>query len=151
MKKIFSLVLLFSAFTFTTAFAQKKTRLNHIALSVHDLKKSTLFYQQYLELDTIPEPFHDNRHTWFSISEFAHLHLIQNPGDIITPSKNSHLCFSVDSVPAYANKLTKAGISFEDWTGVKGAITTRVDKIKQLYFQDPDGYWIEINDDYSKK
>ena len=149
-KKFFTLLVLFSIFSFTDAFAQKKTTLNHIALSVHDLKKSTLFYQVYLELDTIPEPFHDNRHTWFAISEFAHLHLIQNPGEIVTPSKNTHLCFSVASVPAFAEKLAKAKISFEDWAGVKGAITTRVDKIKQLYFQDPDGYWIEINDDNPK-
>jgi lactoylglutathione lyase len=25
-------------------------------------------------------------------------------------------------------------------------ITTRVDGVKQIYFKDPDGYWIEIND-----
>lgn len=150
-KKIFALLLLFSACAFSNIFAQQKTRLNHIALSVHDLKKSTLFYQEFLELDTIPEPFHDGRHTWFSIGDVAHLHLIQNPGNIITPSKNTHLCFSVASVTAFAEKLAKAKISFEDWPGVKGAITTRVDKVKQLYFQDPDGYWIEVNDDHPKQ
>jgi catechol 2,3-dioxygenase-like lactoylglutathione lyase family enzyme len=26
------------------------------------------------------------------------------------------------------------------------AVTTRPDGIKQIYFQDPDGYWIEVND-----
>jgi len=36
---------------------------------------------------------------------------------------------------------------FEDWAGTKGAVTTRVDKVKQLYLQDPDGYCVEINDD----
>jgi lactoylglutathione lyase len=57
----------------------------------------------------------------------------------------------VASVTAFAEKLAKAKISFEDWPGVKGAITTRVDKVKQLYFQDPDGYWIEVNDDHPKQ
>lgn len=145
----FTLVIIFCSIS-TRAFAQKKTRLNHIALSVHDLKKSTNFYNQFLELDTIPEPFHDGRHTWFGIGDQSHLHLIQNPGAILTPGKNAHLCFSVSSVDAFAEKLSKAGIHFEDWAGKKGAITTRVDKIKQIYFQDPDGYWIEINDDNSK-
>ncbi len=26
------------------------------------------------------------------------------------------------------------------------SITTRVDNVKQIWLQDPDGYWIEIND-----
>jgi lactoylglutathione lyase len=30
--------------------------------------------------------------------------------------------------------------------GEKMAITNRVDGVKQIYFKDPDGYWIEIND-----
>jgi lactoylglutathione lyase len=42
--------------------------------------------------------------------------------------------------------LKKANIPFEDWAGKSGAITLRVDGVKQIYFQDPDGYWIEIND-----
>jgi lactoylglutathione lyase len=133
-----------------TCCAQTTPRLNHIALSVHDLQKSTQFYQRMIGLDTIPEPFHDGRHTWFSIGDNSHLHLIQNEGPIITPSKNTHLCFSVSSVPAFSEKLKKAGMVFEDWAGTKGALTTRVDKVKQLYLQDPDGYWVEINDDNPK-
>jgi catechol 2,3-dioxygenase-like lactoylglutathione lyase family enzyme len=45
-------------------------------------------------------------------------------------------------------QLQKAGISFEDWRGRKNSITTRPDGIKQIYFQDPDGNWIEINNDH---
>ena len=143
------LVLIFSICLMagSSCVAQTKPRINHIALSVHDLKRSTQFYQNILGLDTIPEPFHDGRHTWFSIGDFSHLHLIQNEGPIITPSKNTHLCFSVSSVTAFSEKAKNAGIVFEDWAGTKGAITTRVDKVKQLYLQDPDGYWVEINDD----
>jgi len=84
-----------------TCIAQTKPSLNHIALSVHDLQKSTKFYQRIVGLDTIPEPFHDGRHTWFSVGTLSHLHLIQNEGPIITPSKNTHLCFSVNSVTAF--------------------------------------------------
>jgi len=124
----------------------QKARLNHIAFSVSDLQKSTRFYQDIIGLDTIPEPFHDGKHTWFSIAPLSHLHLIQNPKPIITPSKNTHLCFTVSSVDAAIAKLTKAGISFEDWPGKKNAFTLRIDKVKQIYLQDPDGYWLEIND-----
>ena len=47
--------------------------LNHIALYVTNLKTSTAFYQQIVQLDTIPEPFHDGKHTWFSIGPKSHL------------------------------------------------------------------------------
>ena len=124
----------------------QKPRINHIAFSVADLQKSTAFYQQIIGLDTIPEPFHDGRHTWFAIGSNSHLHLIQNPGPITVPSKNTHLCFSVPSVDVFVENLNQRAIAFEDWPGKKGAITVRVDKVKQVYLQDPDGYWLEIND-----
>jgi lactoylglutathione lyase len=52
----------------------------------------------------------------------------------------------VASVDAFAAMLRKNGIEFENWPGERMKITTRVDSVKQIYFKDPDGYWIEIND-----
>jgi lactoylglutathione lyase len=43
--------------------------------------------------------------------------------------------------------LNKNEISYENWPGESNKITTRPDGVKQIYFKDPDGYWIEINDD----
>jgi lactoylglutathione lyase len=85
---------------------------------------------------------------WFAISDRSHLHLIQNPPPIEVPSKNTHLCFSVPDVNAFVKVLQNKKIAFEDWPGKPSAITTRTDGIHQVYLQDPDGYWIEINDDY---
>ncbi len=34
---------------------------------------------------------------------------------------------------------------FDDWTGKKNRIQHRSDGVDQIYIQDPDGYWIEIN------
>lgn len=131
-----------------SANAQKKPRINHIALSVAQLERSRIFYQEIIGLDTIPEPFHDGRHVWFSVSEGAHLHLIQNPPPIDAPSKNTHLCFSVPDIKTFVATLQKKKIKYEDWPGKEYAITTRTDGIHQVYLQDPDGYWIEINDDF---
>jgi lactoylglutathione lyase len=103
-----------------------------------------------LQLDTIPEPFHDGKHTWFSISEDSHLHLIQGAAAITEHDKNSHLCFSVPSVEDVISKLKQHNIAYESWLGKASEITTRVDGIKQIYFRDPDGFWIEINNDYPK-
>jgi hypothetical protein len=43
--------------------------------------------------------------------------------------------------------LLKDQWPFEDVAGNKNKITTRVDGVHQIWLQDPDGYWIEINDD----
>ncbi len=99
-------------------------------------------------LDTIPEPFHDGRHVWFAIGDNSHLHLIQNPPPLVVPSKRTHICFSVADINSLIATLAKNKIAYEDWLGKPSSITTRVDGIHQIYLQDPDGYWIEINDDY---
>ena len=123
-----------------------KASLNHIALYVYDLKTSTVFYKEIIGLDTIPEPFHDGRHTWFSVGPKSHLHLIEGAKEKTPHDKNSHLCFSVASVDVFVELLNRKNITYENWAGEKMKITTRVDGVKQIYFIDPDGYWVEIND-----
>ncbi len=142
--------LLFFLLSFTIAFsqntAQPKARLNHIAIYVKDLKVSTDFYQKIIGLDTIPEPFHDGRHTWFSVGPQSHLHIISGAAQKKEHDKNTHLCFSVSSVMDFIEVLKKNNVAFENWAGEKNTYTKRVDGVLQVYFKDPDGYWIEIND-----
>ena len=146
MKKGCLITLVF--FSALLAYAQKpKAVLNHIAIYVTNLSKSTAFYQDIIGLDTIPEPFHDGKHTWFKVAEHSHLHLIQGAAGPSPLTKNSHLCFSVTSIEDVINGLKKNGVVYEDWGGKKASITLRVHGVHQIYFQDPDGYWIEINDD----
>jgi lactoylglutathione lyase len=125
---------------------KQKATLNHIAHYVVNLTISTDFYMNIIGLDTIPEPFHDGRHTWFSVGYKSHLHLIQGAKEISLRDKNSHLCFSVASVADFIKVLEKNKIEYENWAGEKMAVTKRVDGVKQIYFKDPDGYWVEIND-----
>jgi len=147
MKKSFVFIVLI-CMTLLAGAQQKKTALNHIAVYVVNLQRSTAFYKDVIGLDTIPEPFHDGKHTWFRVAEHAHLHIISGATAPTTHDKNGHLCFSVPSVEAFIETLNKAGVPYEDWKGNKQSVTVRVDGIKQIYFQDPDGYWIEINNDY---
>ena len=153
MKRVF-LIPLLGLLALTPAAAQTAKavvtpaiRLNHIAVYVHDLEKSTAFYQDVLGFKQIPEPFHDGRHTWFSLAPGGQFHLIQGAGTGTTHDKNDHLCFSVPSVEAFIANLNKHGIEYTNWPGTAKAPTVRVDGVKQIYFQDPDGHWIEINDD----
>ena len=123
-----------------------RASLNHIAIYVKDLAKSTEFYRVVVQLDTIPEPFHDGRHTWFRVGPKAALHVISGADSVSWHNKNAHLCFSVASVNNYLTRLRDAGIAYEDWAGKTASVTTRTDGVKQIWFRDPDGYWIEIND-----
>ncbi|RYY56533.1 MAG: VOC family protein [Chitinophagaceae bacterium] len=129
----------------TTA-AKPAISLNHIAVYVTDLARATKFYQEIVGLDTIPEPFHDGRHTWFGVGPKSHLHLISGAANVMVHDKNAHLCFTVPSVDEFIKNLEKNGVSYEDWPGKKMGVTVRVDGVKQIYFTDPDGYWLEIND-----
>ena len=123
-----------------------KARLNHIAIYVVNLQTSSAFYRDIIGLDTIPEPFHDGRHTWFSIGPQSHLHVISGAAAPTAHDKNAHLCFSVSSVGDFIPILNKNNIEYENWAGQKKTVQLRVDGVKQIWFKDPDGYWIEIND-----
>lgn len=133
-----------------SSFAQNKTggraSLNHTAIYVVDVKSSAAFYQEVIGLDTIPEPFHDGRHAWLDLGSGVAMHIIQGAESRKDYYKNQHTCFSVSSVPVFTEKLKRKGIPWEDRDGAKTGITTRVDGVKQIWLQDPDGYWIEIND-----
>jgi acyl-homoserine lactone acylase PvdQ/catechol 2,3-dioxygenase-like lactoylglutathione lyase family enzyme len=123
-----------------------RATLNHTAIYVVDLKKSGDFYQNIIGLDTIPEPFHDNAHIWMKTSPYSTLHIILGADKNKEYYKNQHTCFSVANFENFIFKLKQAGISFEDVSGNKNSITTRIDGVHQIWLQDPDGYWLEIND-----
>ena len=149
MKRIsicFFLCLLLITGTKAQTNSKPKATLNHIALYVVDLKTSTDFYMNIVGLDTIPEPFHDGKHAWFKIGPAVSMHIIQGAEEKKEYFKNQHICFSVSSVEKFTELLKKKNILWEDRDGAKKAITTRIDGVKQIWLQDPDGYWVEIND-----
>jgi lactoylglutathione lyase len=133
-------------FSFNAFCQQGKAHINHTAIYVMDVKTSSAFYQNIIGLDTIPEPFHDGKHAWFKTGSDIALHIIQGAEAKKEYYKNQHTCFSVASIEAFIKLLAAKNIPFEDVKGVKNTITNRVDGVKQLWLQDPDGYWIEIND-----
>jgi lactoylglutathione lyase len=145
-KKTLFLLLVLKIYCPTNQQLMAQPRINHLAQYVVNLQESASFYSDIIGLDTIPEPFHDGRHAWFSIGTNAHLHIISGAKEKTAHNKNTHLCFTVASVPNFMEKLKKNHIEFENWAGDKNTYTNRVDGVKQIYFKDPDGYWIEIND-----
>jgi lactoylglutathione lyase len=151
MKKQFCYSLLVLVFTFLnlTAMSQgkKSPSLNHLALYVTNLQKSTWFYKDVIGLDTMPEPFHDGRHTWFKVGDHSQLHIISGATAATSHDKDTHVCFSVAHLSDIIERLEKNNISYENWAGESKKQTKRADGVMQIYLKDPDGYWIEINDD----
>ncbi len=44
-------------------------------------------------------------------------------------------------------RLKERGVQWSDFAGSKGTVgTVRTDGVRQIFFRDPDGYWIEVND-----
>jgi lactoylglutathione lyase len=141
------LLFLFAVLLMHSAGAQtNKARLNHLAIYVVDLQKTGDFYSNVIGLDTIPEPFHDKKHIWYSIGPGASLHVISGAEKPKEYFLNNHMCFSVPSVDSFVDRLKARNISWVNAQGERLKITTRVDGVKQIWVNDPDGYFIEVND-----
>lgn len=143
MKALFTILLV--GITMST-FAQIKV--NHIAVHVSNLNSSKEFYQKIVGLNEIEEPFKDGVHAWYDIGGGAALHIIEAANVPTQISKVNHLCFSMKDMDSFIKTLQNTNYPFESWVGEKGKVTVRVDGIRQIYIQDPDGMWLEINDDY---
>lgn len=145
MKKIIPVVL-----TLCTVFiseAKAQPHFNHTTIYVVDLARSTAFYKDVMQLKVIAEPFHDKRHVWFAIAEHSQLHVVSGAKEITPHDINIHLAFSVQSVEDFAKHLDSMNVKYGNWAQTSKDPQLRPDGIKQIYFQDPDGYWIEVNDD----
>lgn len=143
------LCLLFCSLFSTILSAQSSAtpHFNHTTIFVVDLQKGADFYRNVMQLKEIPEPFHDNKHVWFKIGEHAELHVVQGAKEVIPHDINIHLAFSVPSVEAFAKHLDAANVKYGNWAQTSKEPQVRPDGVKQIYFQDPEGYWIEVDDD----
>ena len=119
--------------------------LNHLAIAVKNTDRSIEFYQKVLGLKEIPNTASSSKTRWLSLGENKELHLIHRPDAEITITKAVHFALSTPDILEVAKQLRKLGIEFTDWNGVSNKIHRRDDGAQQLYFQDIDGYWIEIN------
>jgi lactoylglutathione lyase len=147
MKRIALLILIsLSAMTQPASAQSIKPHINHLAIYVVNLQRSVAFYTGVFGLDSIPEPFHDNKHAWYRIGPGMALHVIEGATQPKEYFQNNHICFSVASVDAFVPVLKAKNIPWVNAKGEKMQITNRVDGVKQLWVMDPDGYWIEVND-----
>lgn len=123
---------------------------NHIALSVKDVDQSIEFYQKIFEFNEIKNTASNSKTRWLSIGEGKQLHLIPRPNFEIKINKAVHFAFSIAEFNSFVLFLKELKITYSDWLDTPNKDYIRKDGIKQIYFQDPNGYWIEVNDDHSQ-
>jgi len=127
--------------------ASQSPVMDHITVFVVDLDKSTKFYQDAMQLQQIPEPFKDGKHNWFRIGPHSQLHVVGGAKSTVPHDVNIHLAFRVASLPDFMKHLDQLQVKYGNFKGDSKTSQMRPDGINQVYFQDPDGYWIEVNDD----
>jgi lactoylglutathione lyase len=118
---------------------------DHMALSVKEVDRSAQFYSTVLKLQEITNRSKLDGVRWFSLAEGKELHLISIVKENVTINKAVHLALTTSQFDAFAERLDKMNIAYSDWPGTNHKVNIRADGVKQIFFQDPDGYWIEVN------
>lgn len=122
---------------------------DHYTILVRDLETSEEFYKnilQFKEKETpwggdLPRPI-----LFFDIGNNQELHVTEDKKESIKLHKIIHFAFTVKDFDGYMKFLYEKGIKYGDWSGKNQKFQIRIDGVRQIFFQDPDGYWIEIND-----
>jgi catechol 2,3-dioxygenase-like lactoylglutathione lyase family enzyme len=113
---------------------------NHVALHVKDIPTSAAFYRDIIGLTPIAVP--DNlkaTRAWFSINNGQQVHLLDGRTETIQDDRNGrHLALFVRSIPESEQFLKQKNLPYHR--------QVRFDGVVQLYFPDPDGYLIELNE-----
>ncbi len=140
----FLLILTLSFYTITNA-QDFDFQYDHYSFIVEDLEKTGDFYAEVLKLKEIPHPSASKGFRWFSIHRNSQLHLIGKDKVERNKNKSVHLCLATQNLQEFITHLENKGITYWDWPGKKNAITDRADGVKQIYIQDPEENWVEIN------
>lgn len=123
-----------------TAFA-----FDHVALSVADLNDSAEFYEAVFGLQEISNRTSIEGIRWFSLGEGKELHLISVVKEPVQLNKAVHFALKAADFESFLANLKAMKVEFSNFPGTVGEVSVRADGLRQLYLQDPDGYWIEVN------
>ena len=139
------IALSFSGFLLAQESTSFNFRYNHLALSVKDVDRSAEFYMKVLKLPEILNRSKIEGVRWFVFADGLELHLISVIKQDVVTNKALHLALTTSNLDDFIKTLNAMKIAYSDWPGNPQKVNIRADGIKQVFFQDPDGYWIEVN------
>jgi catechol 2,3-dioxygenase-like lactoylglutathione lyase family enzyme len=120
---------------------------DHYTLQVKSMEASVEFYKNILQLKELDTPWPDNPSIrFFEIGNNQQLHLGEVDFGEVKLNKIIHLALAVNDFDAFLTHLMDIGFDYSNFSGEKLKYQTRPDGVRQIYFQDPDEYWIEVND-----
>lgn len=121
-------------------------QIDHVTLLVSDVDRSADFYLEILMLNEFETPWGKiPTGRMFSIGTAGELHLDKGAVQANEQDKRIHYAFRVKEFDDYLRFLEDHGVEYGKFDGTPGEFQKRPDGVRQVYFQDPDGYWIEVN------
>ena len=147
MKKIILFILTFSFSVFVQAQKSATFNLtfNHLCHYVKNLDRTVEFYTKVLKLKEISNRAKEPGMRWLSLGGNMELHLVSIKKQNIIIDTASHFAFATKYFDELIKLLNEKNINYLDANDKPHTYSIRADGVKQLYFQDPDGYWIEVN------
>lgn len=121
-------------------------KFDHYTIRVKNLDRSVSFYRDTLGLPEIENRTRRSHIRWFSIGAGQELHVVENQDEQVRTNIGIHLALRVRDFEGFRKRLEKNNITIYNSKAKPDEITIRADGIRQVYFQDPDGFWIEVND-----
>lgn len=119
---------------------------DHYTIKVKNLSKSAAFYKEILGLKEIENRTRKPHIRWFSLCNGTELHLVEGDTDEVETNVGVHLALKLFDFDDFIDHLKANNIIPHNSKGKPNSTTTRADGIRQVYFPDPDGYWIEVNE-----
>lgn len=118
---------------------------DHVALSVAKLDAAAEFYESVFGLKEISNRTRIEGIRWFSLGEGKELHLISVVKEPVKLNKAVHFALKTADFDGFIATLKAMDVEYSNFPGSVGEVSVRADGARQLYLQDPDGYWIEVN------
>lgn len=129
----------------SAASAPLSARADHLALQVADLERSAAFYTRHFGLQPMRSAARINTIRWLQAGSFE-LHLIGGRTKPVEMPIDVHFALRVQDLTPVIARLNADKIPWSDSDKNPQVTQTRRDGIRQLYLQDPDGYWVEVNE-----
>ncbi|MDG3583571.1 VOC family protein [Galbibacter pacificus] len=119
---------------------------DHHAILVRDLTESSNFYLNIMGLEEIENKTQKPHIRWFSMGGNTSLHVIEDKSHTVPDVKGVHFAIHTKNLDKFIEHLRANNIYFENWPGEPNKTNSRADGVRQIYLKDPNGYWIEVNE-----